>query len=209
MLVVGLTGGIASGKSAASQRFEDLGVPVIDADRLARELVEPGQDALNEISRTFGPEVLTDSGQLDRAGLRQRIFADPEARGRLERILHPRIRAAMRTRVARLRAPYVVLVIPLLLETGQTDMVDRVLVIDTPESLQRTRLKARDGSDPAEVERILASQVSRQRRLEAADEVIENSGDLRQLDDAVLELHHKYLRLAQGDPNKALPKPLR
>jgi dephospho-CoA kinase len=209
MLIVGLTGGIASGKTAASEHFRRLGVPIIDADQLARELVEPGREALREITEAFGPGVLTPSGQLDRAGLRGRIFAEPAARKRLEAILHPRIRTAMRNRIHQLAAPYVVLVIPLLLETEQTDMVDRLLVVDIPESLQRTRLSARDGSDSDQVERILASQASRRQRLEAADDVIDNSRDLLHLERAVLELHHKYLGLAEGDPNKALPDPLR
>ena len=206
MLVVGLTGGIASGKTAASREFEALGAPVIDADRLARELVEPGREALAEIRDSFGPAVLTGGGALDRAALRERIFADPQARQRLEAILHPRIRAEMRARLARLEAPYAVLVIPLLVETGQTDMVDRVLVIDTPESRQRERLMARDGSSEAEIERILAAQVSRERRMAAADDVIDNSGDRARLRKAVEELHHRYLTLAGGDPNSPLPE---
>ncbi len=205
MLVVGLTGGIASGKSAASRCFEALGVPVIDADRLSRELVEPGQPALVEISRSFGSGVLTAAGRLNRAELRDRIFSDPEARRRLEAILHPRIRAAMQAWIADLKAPYVVLAIPLLLESDQTDMVDRILVIDVPEQRQRARLMARDGSDPIEVDRILASQVSRERRLAAAADVIDNSGNLQELEQSVLDLHHKYLTLAQSSQNNPLP----
>lgn len=207
MLVIGLTGGIASGKSAASDEFEALGVPVIDADRLARELVEPGQPALAEIRRSFGPEVLTESGALDRVALRDRVFADPPARRRLEAILHPRIRTAMRGRLAELDAPYALLVIPLLVETGQQDLVDRILVIDAPEAQQRDRLAARDGSSTAEIDRILGAQTSRDRRLAAADDVIDNSGDRARLRRAVVELHHKYLALAGSDSNNALPTP--
>jgi dephospho-CoA kinase len=196
MLRVGLTGGIGSGKTAVSDRFARLGVPVIDADRLSRELVAKGQPALAEIAALFGPTVLTEAGELDRAALGQRVFADPAARHRLEQILHPRIRDAMQARVAALDAPYVILVIPLLLETGQTDLVDRVLVVDTSPERQRERIRQRDGFSDARIAQILAAQTDRAARLRAADDIIRNDAGLADLDRAVAALHANYLELS-------------
>ncbi|RMD80187.1 MAG: dephospho-CoA kinase [Gammaproteobacteria bacterium] len=203
MLVVGLTGGIGSGKSLAAERFAELGVPVLDADRIGRELVAPGREALAAIVKAFGPQVLRPDGSLDRARLRRLAFADPEARRRLEAILHPRIRREMERRLQRLREaepppPYVVLVIPLLLEAGQRDLVDRVLVVDAPLSLQKERVRRRDGLDEATLEAILAAQLDRESRLAAADEVLENTGTPEALRRAVDALHRRYLALAAG-----------
>ena len=195
-LVVGLTGGIGSGKSAVSRCFEDLGVPVVDTDRIAREIVAPGQPALAAVVAAFGEGILDPSGGLDRAAMRRRVFADPQARGRLESILHPRIRAESRRRLAATRAPYAVLVVPLLVETGQAPEIDRVLVVDVPESLQIARTMARDDLDRATVGAILDSQAKRSERLAAADDVIENTADLETLRRAVATLHHRYLALA-------------
>ncbi len=194
MFKIGLTGGIGSGKSAASDHFAKLGAEVIDTDLLSRELVVPGKPTLNEIIDAFGDDILAESGALDRKRLRNRIFADPEARKRLERILHPRIREAMLERARRSRAPYVVFVIPLLIETGQQTLVDRVLVIDLPESLQRQRVAARDGLDERQIEQILAAQVTREQRLQTADDVVCNGGTLTDLQREIESLHHKYLR---------------
>lgn len=196
MLVVGLTGGIGSGKTTVSDRFAGYGVPVVDTDVLARELVEPGQPALTEITAAFGPECLDDAGTLDRARLRERVFADAEGRKRLEAILHPRIRALARQRIAGLSAPYCLLVIPLLAETGMTDLVNRVLVVDAPETEQIRRVVARDQTDVEQARRILAAQADRERRLALADEVVENSGDFADLDRQVAALHQRYLVLA-------------
>lgn len=196
MLVVGLTGGIASGKSEAARHFARLGTAVIDADQIARELVEPGQPALAEIVTAFGENLLLSDGSLDRAALGDRVFADPAARRRLEALLHPRIRTEMQHRLAATQAPYAILVIPLLVETGMTDLVDRVLVIDAPESLQRARLHARDKHDAQRIEQILAAQTDRNTRLAAADDVIRNDQDLEQLHLAVEALHQQYLALA-------------
>ncbi len=196
MLIIGLTGGIGSGKTAVSDRFAALGVPVIDADRLSRELVAQGQPALAEIAAAFGPAVLTAAGELDRAALGRRVFADPAARRRLEAILHPRIRAAMQERIATLTAPYVVLVIPLLLETGQTDLVDRVLVVDASSQRQRERVRQRDRLSDERIEQMLAAQVDRATRLAAAHDVIDNESDLATLDSAVAALHANYLKLS-------------
>ncbi|MCB1789887.1 MAG: dephospho-CoA kinase [Gammaproteobacteria bacterium] len=193
MLKIGLTGGIGSGKSAASAHFATLGAAVIDTDLLSRELVEPGQPALREIAAAFGTHLLGADGRLDRAALRERIFSDPEARKRLEQILHPRIRAGMLERASAVDAPYVIFVIPLLLETGQQSLVDRVLVIDVPETLQRRRVAQRDSLDDARIDAILATQVDRETRLNAADDVICNDGSIAQLHAAVEHLHEKYL----------------
>ena len=194
MLKIGLTGGIGSGKSAASARFADLGAEVIDTDRLSRELVEPGQPALREIIAAFGEGMLDTQGRLDRGLLRERVFGDAAARKRLEEILHPRIRDAMLARAEDSTAPYVVFVIPLLFEAGQRALVDRVLVIDVPEPLQRARVAARDGFDDAQIAQILAAQVDRATRLSGADDVICNDGSIAELHAAVDRLHHQYLR---------------
>lgn len=196
VLTVGLTGGIGSGKTVVSDRFASYGVPVIDTDVLARELVEPGQPALAEIVAEFGKDCLDDGGRLNRAVLRERVFVDEAGRQRLEAILHPRIRALAKVRVAGLNAPYCLLVIPLLAETGMTDLVDRVLVVDVTEAEQVRRVMARDGMDETQARRILAVQASRCRRLALADDVLENSGDFAELDQRIADLHQYYLRLA-------------
>lgn len=196
MLVVGLTGGIGSGKTAVSDRFARHGVPIIDTDLLARELVEPGQPALTEIATAFGLDCLDGTGRLDRARLRERVFADASGRRRLEAILHPQIRALSRQRLAQLTAPYSLLVIPLLAETGMTDWIDRVLVVDAPEAERLRRVMARDQTDEEQARRILAAQASREQRLALADEVVENSGDFAALDRQVSTLHQHYLTLA-------------
>jgi dephospho-CoA kinase len=195
LLKIGLTGGIGSGKSAASDHFARLGAAVIDTDLLSRELVEPGQPALDEIVGTFGARVLAPDGRLDRTRLRDLVFRDPAARRRLEAILHPKIRELMLIRAAGVDAPYVVFVIPLLLETGQQGLVDRVLLIDVPEAVQRARVTARDGSDAAQIERIIASQTDRATRLAGADDVILNDGSIGDLRAAVENLHRRYLDL--------------
>ena len=193
MLKVGLTGGIGSGKSAASAHFSKLGAEVIDTDLLSRELVEPGQPALAEIVDAFGERMLDGDGRLDRSRLRERIFADPAARRTLEEILHPRIREAMLARAQRSSAPYVIFVIPLLFETGQQALVDRVLLVDVPEALQRARVGTRDGLDDARIDRILQAQSDRETRLRGADDVICNDGTLDELRAAVERLHVKYM----------------
>jgi dephospho-CoA kinase len=199
MLVIGLTGGIGSGKSAASRCFEALGVPVIDADRVAREVVEPGEPALAEIAAAFGGDLVRADGTLDRARLRERVFADTDARRRLEGILHPRIRARMRERLSALPpgTPYAVFVIPLLLETGQRDQVDRVLVVEAAESIRIARVVQRDGVPEDQVRRVLAAQCSAEDRATAADDLIRNEGSDSDLAAKVAALHEKYLALAR------------
>jgi dephospho-CoA kinase len=194
---VGLTGGIASGKSTVARRFAELGVPVIDADEVAREVVAPGEPALAAVVGRFGPAVLRGDGSLDRRALRGLVFADPAARRDLEAILHPPIRAAMEDRARRAAGPYVVLAIPLLVEGGDArSRVDRILVVDAGEEVQLARLQARDGSSAAEARAMLAAQASRAARLALADDVIDNSGDLATLRAHVDLLHQRYLALA-------------
>ncbi len=197
-LVVGLTGGIASGKTAASRCFEKLGVPVIDADVIAREVVEPGSRALEEIVEQFGREVLDDAGRLDRSKLRQLVFGDPERRRVLEQLLHPEIRRRMQQMIADCHDDYVVLAIPLLLEAGQTRLVDRVLVIDAPESVQLARAVERDGSSEKMIKDIMAAQLPRKQRLARADDIIENSGSIQDLCERVGKLDQFYRTIARG-----------
>ena len=195
-LRIGLTGGIASGKTATAGLFAELGVPVIDTDEISRQVVERGQPALAEIVAEFGPGILTADGDLDRSAMRELVFADEKRRHRLETILHPRISRRTTKIAARAGGPYQVLVVPLLLETGFRALVDRVLVVDCPESLQRERLLARDGGDPGQVDRIMSAQLSRSERLDAADDVIDNSGSLAETRAQAEALHRQYLGLA-------------
>jgi len=194
MLIIGLTGGIGSGKSTVSDLFRELGVPVFDADIEARRLVEPGQATLQHLIHEFGPQILQPDGSLDRAKLRALAFSDPEQRRRLEAVLHPPIRAALQRHIAATHAPYCILVIPLLFESNQRDLIDRVLLIDTPESQQLARTIARAGLDRATVERIMAAQWTRAQRLAQADDVIANTGDIDDLRAHVGKLHHHYLK---------------
>ncbi len=202
MLIIGLTGGIGSGKSTVTHCFKGLGVPVVDADVIAREVVAPGQPALEEIARTFGPSVIDGQGSLRRDRLRQIVFADPAQRRRLEQILHPRIRSIMGQRIAGLNAPYCIASIPLLVETRQRDTVHRVLVIDVPEALQYQRIRQRDGASDAEIGAIIASQANREERLAAADDVVVNDGDLDHLEQAVRRLHRRYTELSAHESRK-------
>lgn len=194
-LRIGLTGGIASGKSAVANEFASLGIPVIDADLISRELVEPGQPALAKILEVFGRGVLDPSGHLDRRRLRDIVFADPAQRKRLEDILHPAVRAELSRRSLESTGPYQILVVPLLVENRLDYLVDRIVVVDAPESTQVERLVARDGVDSDQARRILAAQASRAARLAAADDIIINTGSLPDLKAQVAELHAKYLGL--------------
>ncbi|MCG7898929.1 MAG: dephospho-CoA kinase [Candidatus Thiodiazotropha lotti] len=198
MLTVALTGGIGSGKSAVSNHFDSLGVPVIDADRLAHQMVQPGSPALTQIETAFGEHLIDQQGRLNRGALREIVFNDPTQRKRLESILHPPIRQAMEDWVEQQTAPYVILVIPLLFETGQQDIAQRILVVDCEESLQYQRVAQRDNLDESEIAQILASQVDRQTRLEGADDIIENNGDLAALTKATERMHQAYLVLSKS-----------
>lgn len=196
-LVVALTGGIASGKSATAQRFAQHGAPVFDADVVARDLVAAGQPALDEIAAAFGRETLTAAGELDRALVRRRVFADASARWRLEAILHPRIRQRLLALAQACREPYCVLAIPLFAECRMDyAWVDRVLCTDAPRALQLERLTRRPGIDATTAHGMLDAQVSRQARLMLADDVIDNTGPLAALDAAAARLHRRYLQIA-------------
>jgi dephospho-CoA kinase len=195
-LRIGLTGGIASGKSAVAQRFVELGIPVIDADESSRFVVAPGQPGLAELTKRFGAGVLTADGELDRRTLRNLVFADPQLRRDLEAILHPLIRADMGRRASVAVGPYLVMAIPLLVEGGKPDRVDRILVVDVDQDVQLERVMARDSTTLEQARAILAAQASRAARLEAADDVIVNSGTVSELRQAVDGLHERYLRLA-------------
>ncbi|NEV63575.1 dephospho-CoA kinase [Thiorhodococcus minor] len=198
MFVVALTGGIGSGKTAVSDLLGRLGAGIIDTDLLSRELTAPGTPTLSKIFETFGKEASLPSGALDRAYLREKVFQDADARRRLERILHPAIRTRMLERLAAIEAPYAVLVIPLLFETGQQALANRVLVVDVPEEEQIERVRRRSGLSRTQTARIIESQVSRQQRLAGADDIIDNSGPPSALAPQVEKLHQKYLRLAAG-----------
>jgi dephospho-CoA kinase len=196
---VALTGGIASGKSTVADLFAELGVPVIDTDVIAREVVEPGQPALAQVVETFG-EVLGSDGRLDRRRLRERIFADPEAKRRLEAILHPAIRAEMERQSRAADGAYQMLVIPLLTEGKRRDHVDRVLLVDAPEELQIQRLMGRDGVSHEQAQASLNAQATRAERLAMADDVVRNTGRPEDLRDAVAALHAQYLQLTASPP---------
>lgn len=196
---VGLTGGIGSGKSTVSSIFSRLGVPVIDADQVARSIVEPGSDALSKLTAHFGEAILS-KGQLDRRRLREIIFSDETARQWVEALLHPLIQAEMLSLANRQESAYVVLEIPLLFESGYRNLVDRVLVIDVPTELQIDRVVSRDQVSADQVKSVIRAQVSAEARLQQADDVIENTGDLDQLRKAVESLHSNYLGKARTQP---------
>lgn len=193
---VGLTGGIASGKSTVARLFGALGIPIIDTDELAREVVVRGMPLLGRLVERFGAAVLAADGSLDRRALRAIVFADPQARADLEAMTHPAIRELVESRSAAADGPYQIHAIPLLVEKNLRDSVDRVLVVDCPEELQIRRLQARDGSTLEQAKAILAAQVSRRARLEAADDVIVNDSDVHALRAQVENLHARYLELA-------------
>ena len=202
--VVGLTGGIGSGKSAVARCFERLGITVINADIASRKVVEPGMPALAAIAERFGDTILLPDGQLDRAALRQRIFTDPAAKTWLEQLLHPLIRIWIQDQLAAAPGPYVVLESPLLLETSQHQRMSRVLVVDVPEAVQIARATARDANSEEQIRAIMASQMPRAERLARADDVVDNSGSLGQLQQQIDVLHGHYLReaarLREGTP---------
>jgi dephospho-CoA kinase len=200
---IALSGGIASGKSLVAQYFEGFGVPVIDADAIARALVAPGQPALAQIVAAFGDEVLLESGALDRGKMRERIFADPIERLRLEAILHPRVRAEIQADARACTAPYCILVIPLLVECRDDyTWVDRVLIVDAPRATQIERLMRRDATTAELAERMLATQASRAQRLALANDAIDNTGTLDTLHSVVARLHRRYLTLTTSADNR-------
>jgi dephospho-CoA kinase len=197
-LLIALTGGIASGKTAVAELFAKLGVPVLDTDQIARDVVAPGTAALGKLVAEFGAEILDAHGQLDRARMRERVFSDPAQRRKLEAITHPAIREELAQRSAAAGGDYQIHVIPLLVESGRAAAYDRVLVVDCPEEAQMTRLMARDGTSREQAAGILAAKASREARLNAAHDVIENTGTLADLERFVELLHRNYTLLAQN-----------
>ena len=198
-LRIGMTGGIGSGKSTISQYFRELGVTVIDTDEVTRELTAKGQPALEEIRQVFGDKAIDEQGKLSREFLRNRIFTDDKQRRQLEAILHPRVYDYLLKNSDKQQEPYIIWVIPLLLETDASNRVDRVLVIDCPEHIQKQRAMARDKQTEAEIGRIMSRQVSRQARLQQADDVILNDCNQADLKAQVADLHRRYLALATGN----------
>jgi dephospho-CoA kinase len=200
-LVVGLTGGIGSGKSAAAEEFARLGATVVDTDAIAHELTRAGGPAIPELERTFGKQVIGPDGAMDRTRMRERVFADAAAKKALEALLHPMIREESRRRIEAAPGPYVVHVVPLLVESPDyRKRVDRVLVVDCPEELQLARVRARSSLPEAQVRAIIASQATRADRLAAADDVIDNSGSLETLRKQVAALHRRYLDYGKQPP---------
>ena len=197
-LVVGVTGGIGSGKSTVCAAFERHGIPTIDTDQVAREVVMPGTDGLAAVVAEFGPGVLAADGTLDRPALRRIVFADPERRVVLEALLHPRIRARVREHLAAVTTPYCLVGIPLLTERSGHGYLDRVLVVDCPEEIQIARVMSRDKLTASEVAAIMGSQASRQERLAIADDVVTNTRDLTAIHAQVDILHDRYLELARN-----------
>ncbi|WP_317930909.1 dephospho-CoA kinase [Halioxenophilus sp. WMMB6] len=205
-LIVGLTGGIGSGKSAAMAAFQALGIEAIDADQAAREVVEPGTPALTAIADHFGSQILLADGRLNRAQLREIIFNNPAEKAWLEALLHPLIREHIVSFLQKAVSPYALLVSPLLVESGQVNMVERVIVVDVPESTQVARTMARDQNDEALVKSIMASQTKRETRLQAADFVINNSGSLQELQQQVNQIHTELLAQTRDTNTNREPK---
>lgn len=200
---IGLTGGIASGKSTLEKAFAKQGVVVADADLLAREVVAPGEPALAAVVERFGRDMLQADGQLDRAALRVRVFGDPEQRRALEAILHPAIRARLEAICRAAPGPYAIATVPLLTEGGGRaayPWLHRILVVDTPAAVQKARLMQRDGIDATLADQMMAAQASRAERLALADDIVVNDGDLAHLQRAADQLHARYVALASSTP---------
>ena len=197
MLIIGLTGGIGSGKSAVSDKFKSLGITVVDADVAARTVVEPGQPALAEIERHFGSNILNQAGVLDRAQLREIMASDSEERVWLESVLHPKIGEQIAKELNESTSPYTIYVAPLLLETNSQKMCSRVLVVDVPKEIQIQRTAERDKVSEIQIEKIVAVQMEREERLEKADDVLVNTGTIKELEEQIVKLHQKYLEMGE------------
>ncbi len=198
MFIVGLTGGIGSGKTAVSDTFKSLGVDIIDADVASRIVVEKGQPALRQIVEHFGKDILQEDGTLDRALLREKVFAEPKEREWLEKLLHPLIYQTLNRLLSEASSEYAILVSPLLVETGQNKLTQRILVVDVPEQLQIERAVARDNNNEQQVRAIIAAQADRNQRLAYADDVITNDQDISFLHAEVKKLHLQYLQMAKS-----------
>ena len=199
--LVGLTGGIGSGKTTVANQFEALGVILVDADLIAHQMTAPGGPAMPALIKEFGAEIAAPDGRMDRAVMRDKAFKDPGARARLEHILHPLIRAESDRQIAAARSPYVMLVVPLLIETGgNKKRVQRVLVVDCPEEVQIERVMSRSQLPREQVQAIMKAQATRAQRLAAADDVVDNGGDPKALAAQVERLHRLYLDLARAQP---------
>ncbi len=196
MLIIGLTGGIGSGKTAASDIFESLGVNVVDADIVAREVVEPEKPALNKIAKHFGKDILHDDGHLDRAQLRSIIFSQPLEKEWLENLLHPLIRQEIQAQLGRSTSQYAILVSPLLLETDQSKIVNRILLIDAPPNIQIERAAQRDNNSRQQIQKIIDSQLPRDVKISKSDDVICNDQSFAELEKKIIEQHAFYLELA-------------
>lgn len=197
MFVVGITGGIGSGKSAVTNILEQKNIHIVDADLVARQVVEPGSDALKQIEAHFGPDIICIDGSLDRAALRQIVFKAPEERQWLESLLHPLIRVTILEQLSASKSPYAILSSPLLLETNQHELVDHIVVVDVPEETQIQRTTLRDDNSIEQVKAIISAQMPRQERLKHADSVINNDQDLLSLEKEVSKLHQQLLYKAQ------------
>jgi len=197
-LIIGLTGGIGSGKSEACERFAERGITIVDADIVAREVVEPGRTALAQICTHYGNDIIESTGQLNRSKLRSIIFSNPDEKQWLESLLHPLINTEIRHQLTTASSAYAILASPLLLETQQFQLVNRVLVIDASEQLQLERASQRDKNNESQIKAIMQTQLSRQERCARANDIIHNHGDIRELDAQVEKLHQFYLELAQS-----------
>lgn len=202
VLRVALTGGIGSGKTTVSTKFEKLGAPVIDSDFIARDIVKPDSPCLNRIIEQFGIELLTKEKCLNREKLRDIIFNDAEAKDKLEKILHPAIYQEIEEQISEINFPYCLVVIPLLFETNSADRFDRILVIDSDESLQINRAHQRDNTSEKEIKKIIKSQVNREHRLKYADDIIENNLSIEELNSSISKLHEKYINLSSYNTEK-------
>ncbi|MEW7977677.1 MAG: dephospho-CoA kinase [Candidatus Sedimenticola endophacoides] len=204
MLVIGLTGGIASGKSTVTELFQTHGVPVIDADLVAHELTQPGQPALDAIHRHFGDAILQADGTLDRRALRHLVFDNPAEKQWIEQLLHPLIWRSMQHKLEQIESPYCILSIPLLVESAALDRVERILVVDCPEALQVQRVCVRDGCTRQQAQAIIDSQASRKERLAVTNDLITNTSTQSHLEDEIARLHQKYLDLARQKKRPSL-----
>ena len=196
--IVGVTGGIGSGKSAVCKEFERYGINVVDADIVAREVVVPGSDGLADVVSTFGTQVLAGDGTLDRKKLRDIVFKDEKERVKLEEILHPRIRVSITEQLAASKSPYALLCVPLMVERGSSYACNRLLVVDCPEEIQITRVMERDDLTREQVLAIMSTQATREQRLAAADDIIMNDGTIEALAEKIKPLHDKYILLSAG-----------